>query len=103
MSLLLVIAIAIVAFLGNFLSWYLAGRRIHYVQRLEAFRAMRVALVEDLLPFVNIGGVLLVPTLPEKVFVAVSAALGGALGVGLAIMVEKIRRQSNEQNPVNQP
>jgi len=91
MNLLLTTAASLAAFAVNFAGWYLAGRRTHYVQRLEAAPAMRVVLVEDLLPFVNIGGFLLAPTLPEKALVAVCAAAGGSLGIGLAILVERRR------------
>lgn len=93
MNLLLTIPASLVAFVVDFIAWYLAGRRQHTVQRLEMLKGMGYAWAEGLLPFVGIGGFILVPTWLEKSIVAMAAATGGALGIGVAMWIEKRRRK----------
>jgi hypothetical protein len=87
--LLLIIMIAGASFLANFVSWFLAGRRTLCMQRLDAKKTMSLVFAEDLVPYLAIGGLLLAPTMLGKVVVALSGAAGGAIGAGLAILIEK--------------
>ena len=96
MNLLLTSGVAAVAFISNFVAWYMAGRRTLYVMRLDVRRACILVWFEDLLPYINIGGFLLAPSWPEKIVVAMLAATGGALGIGIAMMVEKAAKRRAE-------
>jgi len=84
--------VSLIAFVSNFIAWYMAGRRTLYVLHLDVPRAMWLAWLEDLVPYISIGGFLLVPSVPEKVIVALCGATGGSLGLGAAMWLEKRRR-----------
>ena len=96
--LVIVIIVSLISFLLNGISWFLAGRRQHYVHHLDIKRSMLIVFLEDLAPYLAIGGLLLVPTILDKAIVALSGAVGGAIGVGLAIMIEKRRLKKEKQN-----
>jgi hypothetical protein len=70
-SLPLTACIAGLSFLASALSWFLAGRRTLYVLRLEVKKTCLVALVEDLVPYLVVGGLLLAPSVAGKVVVAI--------------------------------
>jgi hypothetical protein len=63
---------------------------------------MWLAWLEDLAPYLSIGGFLLVPSLVEKAIVVLCAATGGSVGIGLAILIEKRRRKTDEDHNAKQ-
>jgi hypothetical protein len=60
-----------------------------------------LAFLEDLAPYLSVGGLLLVPTTLEKVIVMLCGAAGGAIGLGIAMLIEKQRRKTNENSSNN--
>jgi hypothetical protein len=56
-----------------------------------------LAFLEDLAPYLSVGGLLLVPTPLEKVVVMLCGATGGAIGLGIAMLVEKNRRKEDKK------
>ncbi len=94
MNPLLTLGASIASFLVAFVAWYVAGRRTLYVQRLERQKACRLVWLEELFPFVGLGGFLLVPTPLEKGIVAISAATGGMIGLWVAMTLE-IKKRDN--------
>jgi len=64
-------------------------RRILGLQRLEIPLTCVLVWIEELLPFVVIGNLLIVDGIWAKVFVAISAATGAMLGSLILMLREK--------------
>jgi len=97
-SLLLILTIGGVSFAASFVSWFLAGRRTLYVLRQDIKKACMVSFIEDLVPYLVVGGLMYTPSLLGKIFVALCGATGGALGIGLAMRIEKGKNENNASN-----
>ena len=94
MSLLLTLGIALTSFVVGALSWFLAGRRTLYVLRLDTKKACLTAFLEDLVPYLVVGGLLLTPSVVGKIVVALAGSAGAALGLCVAMLIEMRHRKA---------
>jgi len=89
----LLIGICLISFVISFVAWYIALRRILGLQRLEITLTCILVWVEELLPFIVLGSILIVEGAWAKFFVAISSATGATAGALVLMLIEKRRKR----------